>query len=191
MTKTLILASASPRRQELLQSLGVSFEARPTQVAELPEAANRALTPTEFVMWNALRKAIAAKRAYPRRWILSADTTVALGPELLGKPVNRAQARRILKKLSGQLHLVLTAVVVVTPQGQLRTGVERTAVEFKELSPADITRYLKAVHVLDKAGGYALQQHGDWLVKNLTGSRSNVIGLPLRTTKRLLKDFLE
>jgi septum formation protein len=191
MKSLLLLASASPRRQEILRKMGVLFEARPTHVPELPEDANRALTPSEFVLWNALRKAVSARRSHPKRWILAADTTVALGPKLLGKPVNRTQARRMLKKLSGQIHFVLTAVVIVTPEGKLRTGLERSVVQFKELKDTDITRYLDAVHVLDKAGAYALQEKGDWLVHQFTGSKSNVVGLPIRTTRRLLAGFNE
>ncbi len=189
-SRPLVLASASPRRRELLASLGHPFEVASVPFQELSERDNAVFSPSEFVWYNAVGKALAASELYPARRIVAADTGVALGARLFGKPRDLAEADATLAALSGRAHRVLTALVVIDPgPGRvLRGGVERTEVVFRPFGAAVRRRYLAAVPVLDKAGAYAVQQHGDWLIERIEGSLSNVIGLPLEALARLLKD---
>ena len=189
----LLLASGSPRRREILDSLGVPLEVdRKVPFTERAEHENIALSPQELAWYNALGKALAAARLHPERTILTADTVVSLGTQVLGKPANRREAAATLQLLSGKTHLVQTAYVLVfpTPAGDRPryTGdVEKTEVTFRALSPAAITRYLSKVNVLDKAGGYAIQERGNELVLKIRGSFSNVVGLPIEAISKLLR----
>lgn len=186
--KPLILASASPRRRELLTEARIPHQVAPIDVAELSPDQPHGMTPAEFAWRNALRKAITAARQHPERLVLAADTVVALGTRILGKPRDNRQAASFLKALSDRTHEVLTAVVLFTPKSPRPRGfVERTEVTFRKLSSAQISKYLKTVSVLDKAGAYALQENGDWLVRQVRGSHSNVIGLPIERLAQLLR----
>jgi septum formation protein len=188
----LVLASGSPRRRDLLALLGLPFKVETKlPFRELPERENTVFSPSEFVWYNAVGKALAAAVLHPGRQVVAADTAVALEGRLFGKPRTRAEADATLAALSGRGHRVLTAVVVIDPEGTLRGGVEQTEVVFRRLDPALRRRYLAAVSVLDKAGGYAVQEHGDWLIERIEGSLSNVIGLPLETLARLLHPQVE
>jgi septum formation protein len=187
----LILASASPRRKELLQQIGVRFEVFSTHVPELDERASRHLSSAEFTWCNALRKALAAAQKFPRRVILAADTTVALGKQRLGKPANLTEAAAYLRRLSGKTHQVYTSVIVLEPGKPLRGLTEISYVRFKKLSAPMIQKYITCVDVFDKAGAYALQQKGGMVVADVRGLTSNVIGLPIERLPKLLpKSFL-
>jgi septum formation protein len=183
----LLLASSSPRRRELLAELGIPFEvATGIPFRELSERENEVLSPSEFVWHNALGKALAARRRFPGRAILAADTIVSLGAAIFGKPRDRVEAVATLRALSGNTHSVQTAVVAIDGAGRYSGGIERTLVTFRRLTAATIARYLDAVDVSDKAGSYAIQERGEWLVEKIEGSFSNVIGLPLERVARLL-----
>ncbi len=189
MMKTpLLLASGSPRRRELVEKAGIPHEVAALHTAEIEPDRPHGMTPAEFVWRNALRKARAAARLHPGRHILAADTVVALGTRIFGKPRDRRQAAAFLKTLSGRTHEVLTAVILLKPESLRPRGfVERTEVTFRKLSLAQISRYLKEVHVLDKAGAYALQEKGARIVAKIHGSRTNVVGLPVERLLPLLK----
>ncbi|MDE1170271.1 MAG: Maf family protein [Verrucomicrobium sp.] len=184
----LLLASGSPQRRKLLGLLGVPFQlAGSLPFEERTERDNRALSPHEFAWHNALGKARAAARLFPRRRILAADTTVSLGGRIFGKPRDRADAAATLRTLAGRRHTVQTAVVLVLPDGRERSAVTSSHVLFHPLSDARIARYLDAVDVMDKAGSYAVQEQGDSLIADVRGSLTNVIGLPLETVAAVLR----
>ena len=181
----LILASGSPRRRELLQQLGVSFEVVTADIAELDSATAPGLAPLQLARENALRKAQAVESLRPDQVILGADTVVALGPRVMGKPGSLDEAREFLRALSGQTHEVITACAIVDCGGE-EVFHDISRVTFRPLSDEIIARYLAAVHVLDKAGAYALQEHGDWVIARVEGSETNVIGLPTEMLSEIL-----
>jgi len=173
----LILASASPRRSELLGQLAVRFRVLPGTVAEV---AHDHLSPWEICQLNAHRKARAAAKQIPDALVLGADTLVFLDTEILGKPADPTGARNMLQRLQGRTHQVVTGVSLI----HLRAHRERifavsTDVTFRPLSGAQIADYLARINPLDKAGGYAIQEHGELIVSEISGSFSNVVGLPL------------
>lgn len=181
----LLLASTSPRRRELLRQLGVPFEVITAPVEEY-EATDA--DPRLLVEHNARLKAAAVSRLHPGRFVLGADTTVCVGRTVLNKPADLDDARRMLRLLSGHAHEVHTAIALVRGEPEFEVcEVVTSQVEFRTLSEADIERYLAAVHVLDKAGAYAIQDHGDWIVSRYTGSLDNIIGLPTAETAVLLR----
>ena len=184
---SLILASASPRRQELLRQLGVKFEVVPSAASEIHRAQ---MTGSELAKINAHRKALAVAVENPRELVLGADTLVCLGTEILGKPATRENAFRMLQQLQGATHQVVTAICLLQLQPlRLRLFVESTDVVFRSLKAAEIRRYLAAINPLDKAGGYAIQEHGEWIVERIAGSYSNVVGLPLERLTAALQDW--
>ncbi len=187
MTARLVLASGSPRRREMLDNLGVEFAVRPVDVDESPLDGE---SPEPYVLRLARAKALAGA-PNEREIVLAADTIVALDGDLLGKPRDAADAGRMLERLSGRGHEVLTGVAVAgAPDGRaaLRAEVERTRVRFAELSPAEIEWYVRSGEPLDKAGAYAIQGLGALFVTRLEGNYSNVVGLPLPLTYRLLTE---
>jgi septum formation protein len=169
----LVLASASPRRRELLARIRPRFTVRP---AAVEEHAGGPLTARETALLNAHRKARAL--SLPDCLVLGADTVVCLGETLLGKPPDRRVAREMLARLQGRAHRVITAVCLRHRRRE-RLFAETTWVTFRPLTAAQIARYLARVNPLDKAGAYAIQEHGGELVAELRGSFSNVMGLPL------------
>lgn len=171
----IILASQSPRRQELLQQMGVRFRVVTAEVAEEHGAGRAARA---ICKRNALAKAAAVAIKFPKQTVLGADTLVHLGDDLLGKPASLAEARRMLGRLSGRVHQVTTACALVCGARQKVFSVT-TRVTFRELSLKQINAYLRAVPVLDKAGAYAVQVKGEWIVEALHGSFTNVVGLPV------------
>lgn len=173
---TLILASASPRRQRLLQSMGLAFTVRPVAVKE--RAGGPA--PNRLAAHNACRKAAAARRRWPDDWVLAADTVVSLDGRCIGKPASMPDAFAQLGALSGRSHLVFTAVVL-TQGARIQCETVASRVWFRHLLPAEIRRYCEQVNPLDKAGAYDIGQHGDWLIQSYEGSWSNIVGLPLET----------
>jgi septum formation protein len=181
----LVLASASPRRRELLAAAGVAFEIAAVEVAELD--AGSGLLPAELAEANARLKARAAAR--PGRWVLGADTVVALDGRIFGKPGSLDRAREFLRALSGRTHEVITGCALMGPGGEEQVFHEITRVTFLALTDEAIERYLAAVHVLDKAAGYALQEKGEWIVAGVEGSRSNVVGLPMERLLAVLREL--
>ena len=181
-TPEIILASASPRRRELLAEMGLRFEVVTSDVRELDGRDAPPLSAVDLAVENARRKAMAVAILRPNRWVLGADTVVVLGERLFGKPASLAEARDFLRALSGQTHEVITGCVLLSPDGKQECFYETSRVTFLQLAEDDIDRYLNAVRVLDKAGGYALQEKSEWIIKQVEGSRTNVIGLP---TERL------
>ena len=180
----LILASASPRRRELLAQLGVPFT---VVVADITEHEESSTDPRVMVAHNAALKADWVAERHPGALVLGADTTVFIDGHALNKPADLDAARAMLRSLSGRTHTVFTGLALRRRRDRLRIdeGVA-TDVTFRTLDEAVIDAYLAKVHVLDKAGGYAIQEHGDMIVAGHSGSWSNIVGLPLERTKQLL-----
>ncbi|HNQ87278.1 MAG TPA: Maf family protein [Verrucomicrobiota bacterium] len=181
----ILLASASPRRRSLLRELGVRFTV--VRAVRVPEVHSEHLTARELSLVNARRKARAVAARFPGHLVIGADTLVSLGTRLFGKPGSLREARRMLETLSGRTHLVVTGVCLMRLRPyRCRQFAAVTAVSFRKLNRAAINDYLAAVNPLDKAGAYAIQEHGTQLVRSLAGSYSNVIGLPLDPLWRVL-----
>lgn len=180
----LILASASPRRRELLAGLGVKFTVLPAEVTEHEEPDT---DPRVMVAHNAALKADWVAARHPEATVIGADTTVFIDRTVLNKPRDAAEARAMLRMLSGRSHTVFTGLAVRRQVDGLRLdrGVA-SEVTFKVLDEAVIEHYLSRVHTLDKAGGYAIQEHGDLIVAGYTGSLTNIVGLPVEEMKQLL-----
>ncbi len=180
----LILASASPRRRELLAELGVAFDVVVADVTEHEEAST---DPRIMVAHNAALKADWVTARYPDAIVLGADTTVFIDGQALNKPADAAEARAMLRRLSGRTHTVFTGLAVRRGRDGLAID-DRAASEvtFKLLDEATIETYLSRVNTLDKAGGYAIQEQSGLIVAGYRGSFSNIIGLPLETTKQIL-----
>ncbi len=179
----LVLASGSPRRREMLEGLGVPFTVRPVDIDETPRTGE---LPEPYV-WRLAESKARAGRTDEREIVLAADTIVALGDELLGKPSDEADARRMLRQLSAREHQVLTGVAVWNgASDRPRVAVEQTTVRFAPLTEAEIEWYAASGEPLDKAGAYAIQGLGALFVERLEGNYSNVVGLPLPLTYRLL-----
>jgi septum formation protein len=180
----LILASASPRRKELLAELGLPFEVIPAEVMEY-EAADA--DPRAMVLHNAALKADWVASRHPGATVIGADTTVFVDRTVLNKPRDGAEARAMLRLLSGRSHTVFTGLAVrrVRDGLKLDQGVA-SEVTFKQIDEAIIELYLSRVHTLDKAGGYAIQEENELIVKGFTGSLTNIVGLPLEEMKQIL-----
>ena len=184
---SLILASASPRRSELLRQLGVPFTVAPSDATEVHDDQ---LTAREISQLNAYRKARAVAKKFPDALVLGADTLVYHATTLFGKPADLEDAYRMLKQLSGRTHEVVTAICLL----QLRTHrqnlfFESTAVTFRPLDTVQIRRYLDQVNPLDKAGAYAIQEAGDLIIEKISGSYTNVVGLPVEKLRRELESW--
>ena len=180
----LILASTSPRRAELLREMGLEFVVSP---AHIEEAEHPHLSPVELAQLHACRKARVIARRYPKALVLGADTVVALGATSYGKPADRADAARMLAELQGHTHQVVTAICLIHLHGRRhQLFAETTHVTFRSLTAAQIQDYLARIHALDKAGAYAIQEHGDRIVARIVGSFNNVVGLP---TERLAQEL--
>lgn len=180
----LILASASPRRADLLRELGVEFSVLASAAEEVHQDD---FTARELCLLNAYRKARVVAKQHPQALVLGADTLVYLGTKLYGKPADLADAHRMLRELSGHTHQVVTGVCLLqlNPH-RSRLFAETTNVTFKVLDEAIITAYLRAIQPLDKAGAYAIQDHGDQIVVRISGSYTNVVGLPLERLRHEL-----
>jgi len=180
----LILASASPRRRELLGQLGVPFE---IVVADVTEHEDASTDPRVMVAHNAALKAEWVSARHPNALVLGADTTVFIEGVALNKPGDGAEARAMLRRLSGRTHTVFTGLALRRASDGLRIdeGVA-SDVTFKVFDETVIEDYLARVHTLDKAGGYAIQEHRELLGAEYRGSLTNIIGLPVETTKQIL-----
>jgi len=178
---SIILASASPRRADLLRRAGVQFKVCPSDAMEIHD---QELTARELAQINAYRKARAIAKKFPDGIILAADTLVYLDTLLFGKPATLEEAYRMLEQLQGRTHGVVTAICLLhLRERRQRILIENTAVTFRPLDAVSIRKYLTQVNPLDKAGAYAIQEHGDWIIAGIAGSFSNVVGLPLEKLK--------
>ena len=182
MRRPLVLASASPRRRELLGWLGVPFEIQPAALEERRRAGE---APAAYVRRIATEKALAVAAHHPDALVLGADTEVVLGDAVLGKPRDAGHAREMLARLSGRTHEVISAVALVGGD-EAETKVVVSRVRFDDLDPDRIDAYVATGEPLDKAGAYALQGRGAALIRWMEGSPSAVIGLPLAETAALL-----
>jgi septum formation protein len=178
-----VLASASPRRRELLSAAGFDFDVDPVSVDETRGAGE---APAAYVERLARSKAQAAARHDGDRAVIGADTVVVVDDEVLGKPRDAEDAARMLRRLAGRAHDVLTGVAVVW-RGRILSHVERTSVWFARLSESDIAWYVASGEPLDKAGAYAIQALASRFVRRIDGSYSNVVGLPVTAVIELLQ----
>ncbi|HVO23978.1 MAG TPA: Maf family protein [Candidatus Margulisiibacteriota bacterium] len=184
MKVRLVLASASPRRRELLAQLAVPFEVVTSDVPETPCPGE---LPDAFARRVARDKAAAVARRCPDALVLAADTVVVVDGVILGKPRDRADARRMLAALSGRTHEVLTAVVLIDPGHDVEDLVVRSSVEFRSLAADEIERYLDSTEPYDKAGAYAVQGAAQRFVRAVHGSYTNVVGLPVDEVRELVR----
>lgn len=175
----LILASASPRRRELLTQIGVKFEIK---ISDVEEVIDSSLSAEAQVQSLALQKAQAVATSLNEGWVLGADTVVVNNGVLLGKPRNETEAKEMLDSLSGKWHQVMTAVALVDASGEQQTwtSVEITNVKFRDLTEEDIAAYVATGESMDKAGAYGIQGYGALLVERIEGCYNNVVGLPLQ-----------
>lgn len=198
MTQKIYLASRSARRRELLRQIGVGFEMLvlreiPPRGPDIDEAVHPGESADAYVRRVCLEKARCAwlrveQRRLPRMPVLTADTTVCVGEEILGKPEDAQDAMRMLARLSGGEHRVLSAVAIIL-EGRLESAVNESMVRFCELSEASIRSYLESGEAMGKAGAYAIQGRAAAFISSLRGSYSGVMGLPLFETMQLLDKF--
>ncbi len=181
----LVLASASPRRAELLSQLDLEFKVTPSDV---PEIHHEQLTAREVSQINAYRKARAVAKKIPDALVLGADTLVYLDDKLFGKPAGLAEAYEMLEQLQGRTHQVVTGICLLhLREHRQRIFSESTAVTFRALDAVKIQRYLVKVKPFDKAGAYAIQEEGKLIIKRISGSYSNVVGLPVERLRAELE----
>ena len=171
----LILASASPRRRELLERAGLAFEVQHSPAEEIHDAA---IDPERLCEMNATLKAEAVAQMRPEAVVIGADTLVFIDGEPLGKPADLDAARAMLRRLAGRLHKVCTGVCIIFPEGTRRVFHDTTEVRFRPLDEAAIDAYLAVANPLDKAGAYGIQESGELIIEGISGSYENVMGLP-------------
>lgn len=181
----LVLASASPRRLELLARIGVV----PDRVApvDLDESPRKAELPRQLAARLARAKAEAARASHPDALVLAADTVVGVGRRVLGKPADEAEARRFLDLLSGRRHRVITGVCLIRPDGKASERLVTTILAFQRLTPPQVAAHIASGEWQGVAGGYQIQKRAEAFVRFLSGSHSNVVGLPLFETAQLLR----
>jgi septum formation protein len=178
------LASASPRRRQLLDLIGVPHVVTPADIDETPQASERA---DRYVLRLARAKAEVVWKSMPDLPVLGADTTVVIGEEILGKPGSEAEAVAMLSKLSGLTHLVHTGIALRAPDGREFVGISTTQVQFAHLSSEQLHAYWATGEPQGKAGGYAIQGLGAVFVSSISGSYTGVMGLPLYETAEMLR----
>jgi septum formation protein len=192
----IVLASASPRRKEMLERLGISFEIIKTDAPEINELNGEYHSFDSLAMGNARRKVEWAGRSLSdspggqndQTIIIGADTIVIQQNEILGKPVDDNDARRMLRKLSGRIHRVVTGVaIMILPEGRIIEEFEQTSVKFRPLDRNDIENYIRTGEHRDKAGSYGIQHFGVLLVESVRGDYHNVVGLPMLKLYTMLK----
>ena len=181
----LLLASGSPRRREFLELAGIPFR---VEKPDVPEVRRRGEAPVAFATRLAREKAEAVRARNSGDWVLAADTIVVLGDRVLGKPRDAAEAGRMLRALSGKTHQVITAFALIGPSGR-RVRAVRTRVVFRPLRRAEIEAYVASGCPLDKAGAYAIQGGAAGMVRSISGSYTNVVGLPLAEVLDALREF--
>lgn len=172
----IVLASASPRRRELLERAGVVFEVVVSPAEEIHDAS---LKPEVLCEFNAVLKAVAVAERRPDATVIGSDTLVFIDGEPLGKPADLEQARGMLRRLAGRTHRVCTGVCVIFPGGGKKVFHGTTEVDFLPLDDAGIDAYFALVNPLDKAGAYGIQEHGERIVAGIRGNFDNVMGLPV------------
>jgi len=173
----LILASKSARRRYLLKQAGLSFSVIPS---DFDENSVPVTNPDHYVKVLAESKTMDISDKYPESWIIGADTVVVIGGQILGKPVSRSDARKMLKSLSGQTHIVLTGYCICCKaKNRFFSETIKTQVLFKNLTDEEVEWYIHTKEPFDKAGAYAIQGLGTFLVKSINGSYTNVVGLPV------------
>jgi septum formation protein len=182
-TRKLVLASQSPRRKELLKMISSNFEVVPSCIKEVLDYG---LRPEVNARHIARAKAEHIALKYPSCWVIGADTLVTLDHEILGKPDDENDAERILKRLSGREHDVITGMCVIGPDKSIDKSIT-SKVNFKPLTEREIKSYIATGEPMDKAGAYAIQGQGSFMIHSFSGSKSNIIGLPLDELKVLLK----
>ena len=181
-----LLASGSPRRKELLQKCGVDFTVETIPVKELSEAEDIRTLPQQ----NALLKASAVADTRRGCWVLGADTMIVFENRAIGKPADPADAAGMLAELSGKTHEVITGMALICRELEVcKVWSECSTVKFKELTPQIIAGYLAEVEVLDKAGAYAIQDHGEMIVESFSGELENIVGMPLKKLRSVLTEF--
>ena len=187
MPASLVLASNSPRRRELLLEAGFRLE---TVGGEVEERFVVDLTLRELTALNAIRKAMVTARMRPKNIVLAADTLVSIDDQILGKPKDKGEAIAMLERLSGRVHDVCTSVFIChLEQAKSASFYDISRVSFRKLSGGKIDKYLARVHPLDKAGAYAAQGFGSEIIEKIDGSYTNVVGLPMEKTIPALADF--
>lgn len=184
---TVCLASASPRRADLLRQLGLNFDVRPADIDERKSAQE---SPRDYVIRMAREKALAVARDNTAALVIGADTAIEIDGEILGKPAGPDEQTQMLRRLSDRTHHVLSAVCIVR-EGKIAEALSSTEVSFKRLDAAELERYVRSREGLDKAGGYAIQGYAAAFVTRLCGSYSGVVGLPLYETVQLLTRFAD
>ncbi|MDF2899943.1 MAG: nucleotide-binding protein implicated in inhibition of septum formation [Phenylobacterium sp.] len=183
-SQRLVLASASPRRMDLLRQVGLTPDA--VEAAEIDETPLKTETPRQTALRLALAKADKVAAAHPDAYVLAADTIVVVGTRILPKVETQAEGRKCLELLSGRAHKVMTAVAVAAPDGRAVKRLVETRLHFKRLTPAEIEAYLQDGEGIGKAGGYAIQGKAGAFVMSIQGSYPAVVGLPLYETMNLL-----
>ncbi|MEZ4703852.1 MAG: Maf family protein [Bdellovibrionota bacterium] len=186
--QNLVLASASPRRKQLLESMGIKLEVVPSQVAELGYGGDPMVLPLRIALQK-LKAVRASMGAQLKGAILAADTIVAMDGDVFGKPDNPDQARAILKRLSGKIHQVVTGFRIETAQGDYIEEAISTNVTMMELSPTLIDWYVESGEPMDKAGAYGIQGLAGAFVSSIHGSYTNVVGLPMSDVLKALVDL--
>lgn len=181
----LILASGSPRRSEILSSVGWEFE---KQSADIDETERGFENPSEYVQRLAVEKAAAVASENKNKLVLGADTTVVIDDKIIGKPADLDDGREMLKTLSGRWHEVLTGVALVK-DSTVKVGLQTTRVKFNQMSGEEIEYLLQKGEPLDKAGAYAVQAQAALFIEKIEGDYWNVVGLPINLVYRLIKDF--
>ncbi len=180
----LILASQSPRRRELMAREGLEFR---VVVKDTEEEHDATLAPQVLCARNAVAKAAAVAEDYPQDTVIGADTLVFIDGTPLGKPRHQEEAVAMLTMLQGRTHSVCTAVAVFMPGGERRDFAVTSYVTFRSLTEAQILDYMSKVNVYDKAGAYAVQEHGELIIENVQGDIDNVIGLPVKNLVKVLQ----
>ena len=183
--ETIILASASPRRQELLQQIGVPYEVVKSDAEEVLDAVEG---PRALAVENARRKALAVAARYPGRVVLGADTVVFQDGAVYGKPKDAEDARSMLRSFAGRRHDVVTGVAIIAKDGTCYTDAAETKVFFADLTDDEIAAYIATGEPMDKAGAYAVQGRAAAFIPRIEGSFSNVVGLPLAEVASLLRE---
>ncbi len=183
-----MLASASPRRSALLAEAGYTFQ---THVADIEEHPPGAFPAQELCSRNAERKATAIAEQHPKALVIGCDTIVCIDGDVLGKPADQLEAHTFLKRLQARSHNVLSGVsLVLARQNHIHTFTVSTEVTFLPLQDRDIGAYLDRITYLDKAGAYAIQDHGDMIIDSIKGSYTNVVGLPMERLKEAITTTL-
>jgi septum formation protein len=181
----IVLASASPRRRELLARAGIVFEG---VVSPAEEIHDLSMEPEVLCEWNATLKAEAVAIERPEATVIGSDTLVFIDGEALGKPIDLEDAYAMLRRLSGRTHRVCTGVCVIFPDGSCRVFHETSEVNFRVLDDAAIGRYFSQVDPLDKAGAYGIQEHGEQIILGISGNVDNVMGLPVGRLLTVLRE---